>query len=195
MSTDDRPVKRRSPLGISGVLLFLCLFLPTLRVCGDPTAPIQFPPTYGIYIGGLLVGFLGFSVIRRTRRNLMIALAGIYIASIGAFISIWVGAVTAEVAGFVLGALMIGILVVAIRHMVRTTWTERAPAVMCVVHALVSLGWSSLLAFDDDGMWGAMVSLGAASLMLFASIGYATGALAEERLRHEPELPSARVVG
>ncbi len=66
---------------------------------------------------------------------------------------------------------------------------------MCVVHALVSLGWSSLLAFDPDGMWGAMVSLGAASLMLFASVGYAMGAFAEPRAGQEPELPSARVVG
>ncbi|MBL9013650.1 MAG: hypothetical protein JNL83_05720 [Myxococcales bacterium] len=188
-------MKRRSPLGISGVLLFMCLFLPTLRVCGDPTAPIQFPPTYGIYIGGLLVGFLGFSVVRQVRRNLMIGLAGIYIASVGAFVSIWVGAVSAEIAGFLLGALMIGVLIVALRLMVRTTWTERAPAVMCVVHALVALGWSSLLAFDDDGMWGAMVSLGAASLMLFASIGYAMGAFAEERAAEEPALPSARVIG
>jgi len=195
MSRDSRPVKRRSPLGISGVLLFMCLFLPTLRVCGDPTAPIQFPPTYGIYIGGLLVGFLGFSVVRQVRRNLMIGLAGIYIASVGAFVSIWVGAVSAEIAGFLLGALMIGVLIVALRLMVRTTWTERAPAVMCVVHALVALGWSSLLAFDDDGMWGAMVSLGAASLMLFASIGYAMGAFAEERAAEEPALPSARVIG
>jgi len=195
MSNDRRPVKRRSPLGVSGVLLFLCLFLPTLRVCGDPTAPIQFPPTYGVYLGGLLVGILGFSVARHVRRNLMIALAGIYLASVGAFISIWVGAVSAEVAGVVLGALMLAILVLALRQMARTRWTERAPAVMCVVHALVSLGWSSLLAFDDDGMWGAMVSLGAASLMLFASIGYAMGAFADERAAELPELPSARVVG
>jgi hypothetical protein len=195
MSTDSRPVKRRSPLGVSGVLLFLCLFLPTLRVCGDPTAPIQFPPTYGIYIGGLLIGFLGFSVIRRARRNLFIALAGLYIASIGAFFSIWIGAVSTEIVGFVMGALMIGILIVSLRHMVRATWTERAPAVMCLVHALVSLGWSTLLAFDPDGMWGAMVSLGAASLMLFASIGYLTGAFADARASQEPELPSARVVG
>ena len=195
MSNDGRPVKRRSPLGVSGLLLFACLFLPTLRVCGDPTAPIQFPPTYGIYIGGLLVGILAFSVVRRTRRNLMIALAGIYIASIGTFAALWVGAVTAEVVGLVVGALMIGVLVLALRHMVRATWTERAPAVLCVVHALVSLGWSSLLAFDPDGMWGAMVSLGAASLMLFASIGYAMGAFADERAAAEPELPSARVGG
>ena len=194
MSNDARPVKRRSPLGISGVLLFVCLFLPTLRVCGDPTAPIQFPPTYGIYIGGLLIGFLAFSVVRDTRRRLFIALAGVYLVTIGAYISIWVGAVTAEIAGVVLGGIMLATVVVALRHMVRATWTERAPAVMCVVHALVSLGWSSLLAFDPDGMWGAMVSLGAASLMLFAAIGYAMGAFAEARASAEPELPAARVL-
>jgi hypothetical protein len=43
-------------------------------------------------------------------------------------------------------------------------------------------------------MWGAMVSLGASSLMLFASIGYAMGAFADEREAEAPALPSARVV-
>lgn len=194
MSTDGRPVKRRSPLGISGVLLFACLVLPTLRVCGDPTAPIQFPPTYGVYIAGLLVGFLGFAVTRHARRGLFLGLAAIYLASIGTLVSIMVGAYTAQLAGVACGGVMLAAMVLALRRMVRVKWTERAPAVMCVVHALVSLGWSSLLAFDPDGMWGAMVSLGASSLMLFASIGYAMGAFAEERALDEPALPSARVV-
>ncbi len=194
MSNDERPVKRRSPLGVSGVLLFACLFLPTLRVCGDPTAPIQFPPTYGIYLAGLLIGFLGFSVRRRVRRNVFLGLAAIYIGSVGAFIGIWIGAELAQILGVIAGAAMLAGLVLLLRKMVRVTWTERAPAVICVVHSLVSLGWSALLAFDPDGMWGAMVSLGASSLMLFSSIGYAMGAFAEERALAEPELPSARVV-
>jgi hypothetical protein len=194
MSNDARPVKRRSPLGISGVLLFVCLFLPTLRVCGDPTAPIQFPPTYGVYLGGLLVGILGFSVARRVRRGMFLGLAAIYIASIGTLLSITVGGYTTELAGVATGGLVLCVIVVSLRRMVHASWTERAPAVMCLVHALVSLGWSSLLAFDPDGMWGAMVSLGASSLMLFAAVGYAMSAFAEERAETGAALPSARIV-
>lgn len=193
MNDDRRPVRRRSPLGVSGLLLFACLFLPTLRVCGDPMMPVQFPPTYGVYLGGLLVGFLGFSVARRTRRNVFYALVTIYILTAGVWLSLWIGAVTTEIAGFIVGALSLAGLVLAMRAITRVAWTERAPAVTCVVHALVSMAWSALLAFDPDGMWGAMVSLGAASLMLFAAIGYAMSTGAEERA-DEPGLPAARVV-
>ena len=54
--TDEPVTVRRQPLlAIPGWLLFGCLFLPTLRVCGDPTMPLEFPPSYVVYLGGLVV--------------------------------------------------------------------------------------------------------------------------------------------
>lgn len=194
MTTESPPVRRRSALGVSGWLLFACLFLPTLRVCGDPMMPIQFPPTYGVYLGGLLIGFLGFATLR-SRRGLFVALSAIYLASAFTFLAFFIGAELAEAAGMIAGLVLTGVLVLAVRSLARAQFSERAVSIGCVIHAMVSLGWSSLLAFDPDGMWGAMVSVGAASLMLFASIGYAISAAAEARRATEPiPLPTARVV-
>ena len=82
-------VRRRGVLGISGWLLFACLFLPTLRVCGDPMAPIQFPPTYGLYLGGIAVAVIGFATLRRTREAWFVVLLALYIASILTYIALW----------------------------------------------------------------------------------------------------------
>ena len=48
--TEEDTVRRRPLLAIPGWLLFGCLFLPTLRVCGDPTMPLEFPPSYAVYL-------------------------------------------------------------------------------------------------------------------------------------------------
>ena len=188
-------VRRRSALGVSGWLLFVCLFLPTLRVCGDPMMPIQFPPTYGVYLGGLLIGILGFATLQRTRRNLFVGLSALYIASAFTFLALFMGGEISEVVGLIAGVVLTGVLIISVRKMSGSPWSERAISIGCVIHAMVSLGWSSLLAFDKDGMWGAMVAVGAASLMLFASIGYTISAAADARRATEPiPLPTARVL-
>src|SRR5690606_7975383 len=62
----EAPVPRRRPfIAVSGWLLLLCLFLPTLRVCGKPTLPIEFPPTYVGYLGAAVIAV--FAVARRPR--------------------------------------------------------------------------------------------------------------------------------
>ncbi|MBA3461759.1 MAG: hypothetical protein H0T46_17475 [Deltaproteobacteria bacterium] len=195
MTTEPQLVRRRSALGVSGWLLFVCLFLPTLRVCGDPMLPVQFPPTYGVYLGGLLVGILGFATLHRTRRGLFVGLSALYMASVFTFLALFMGGEISEAVGMVAGVILTGTLIIAVRKMSASSWSERAISIGCVVHATVSLGWSSLLAFDPEGLWGAMVAVGASSLMLFAAIGYAIGAAADARRATEPvPLPTARVV-
>jgi hypothetical protein len=195
MTVDSQPVRRRSALGVSGWLLFACLFLPTLRVCGDPMMPVQFPPVYGPYIGGLMIGFLGFAVLLRTRRGLFIGLSTLYLGSAFTALVVVIGETGGTVAGVLAAAVLFAVLFFAVKKIANVRWSERAISIGCIVHGMVALGWSSLLAFDPDGMWGAMVSLGAASLMLFASIGYAVSAAAEARRATEPvKLPTARVL-
>ncbi len=191
----SEPVRRRGVLGISGWMLFACLFLPTLRVCGDPMMPIQFPPAYGVYIGGILVAVIGFSTIRRSRRNMLIALQGLYLVTLFTFAAIWIGAVVADGLGMLAGAVFLVLTWLLMRRTTLVKWTERAVAIVCFVHAMVAAGWSALLAFDPDAMWGAQVSLGAASLMLFAAGGYLVHELKEARVPRESEqLPEARMM-
>ena len=191
----SEPVRRRGVLGISGWMLFACLFLPTLRVCGDPMMPIQFPPVYGVYIGGILVAVIGFSTLRRSRRNMLIALQGLYLVTLFTFAALWLGAVFAEGVGLLAGAVFLVLTWLLMRRTTLVPWTERAVAIACFVHAMVAAGWSALLAFDHDAMWGAQVSLGAASLMLFAAGGYLVHELKEARVPGESEqLPEARMM-
>jgi len=191
-----RAVRRRSLLGISGWMLVVCLFLPTLRVCNDPVMPISFPPTYVIYFGGIVLGIIGFSTTHGTRRGGLLWLLGLWMITLFAIAAIWAGAVIADAVGFMLGAALLVVFALAMRRAIKVEWSERAIALNCFLHALISLGWSALLAFDHDGLWGATVSLGAASLMLFASGGYFASELNAATTRAgEPEpLPEARVL-
>jgi hypothetical protein len=81
------------------------------------------------------------------------------------------------------------------RRTVLVRWSERAIAIGCFVHAMVAAAWSAMLAFDPEGMWGAQVSLGAASLMLFAAGGYLVTEVKDARLVADGKpLPEARIV-
>ncbi len=188
------PVRRRTILGVSGWMLFVCLFLPTLRVCGDPMMPIQFPPDYAVYIGAVGVGVIGFSTAHVTRRNWFIVILSLWLTTLLTIMSLWFGAISPPV-GWTLGALSVWILIWSIRGMIRVQWTARAVAIGCLLHALTAIGWSALLAFDKDGMWGATVSLGASSLMLFAAGGWwAWEQTAAHNRTNESPLPEARVL-
>ncbi|CAN5887720.1 hypothetical protein BH11MYX3_BH11MYX3_40610 [soil metagenome] len=193
--TPPEPVRRRSVLGVSGWLLFVCLFLPTLRVCGDPMMPIQFPPDYAVYFGAIGVGIIGFATAHVTRRNWAVIILSLWLTTLLTILTLAFGAQSAPV-GFVTGALSLWILIWSGRAMIRAKLGERSVAVSCLIHAVISIGWSALLALDKDGMWGATVSLGAASLMLFAAGGYwAWEQTAEHKRQTAPSpLPAARVI-
>lgn len=188
------PVRRRGLLGISGWTLFACLFLPTLRVCNDPMMPIQFPPTYGIYLGGVLVAMIGLSTLRQRRRQALVAMHTLYLATLLTFVALWIGGEITELAGVIAGVVFLALLYLVIRRSSRAAWSERSVAIACFVHAMVAAAWSALLAFDPDGMWGAQVSLAAASLMLFAAGGYLVAEIKSPSTRLDDPLPAARVM-
>lgn len=190
------PARRRTVLGISGWMLFVCLFLPTLRVCGDPMAPIQFPPTYGLYLGAIAVAVIGLSTVRRRRQAMFVVLLALWLTSIFAYLALWIGAAISTPAGFTLGLVFIVLLILILRRAAPVRWGETAVALGCLIHGLLALAWSALLAFDPDGMWGATVSLLASSLMVVASGAYLVGeAEAARRRAHTPiDLPEARIL-
>lgn len=189
------PVRRRGVLGMSGWMLFVCLFLPTLRVCDDPMMPIQFPPTYGVYIGGVIVAVMAFSTLRARRRVGFLALLTLYLTTLFTYAAIWFGAMTDEIAGVMAGAVFLVLLYFIVRSAAKVSWTERAVAIGCFVHGVVCTGWSALLAFDPNGMWGAQVSLAVSSVMLFAAGGFLVQELkAPSTPPTGPPLPAARMV-
>lgn len=163
------PVRRRGVLSGSGFLLFVCLFLPTLRVCDSPTAPIQFPPSYVIYLGGVIVGLLGVARLHAARRACFVTLLGAWLTTALVLCSLGLGAESPPV-GIVLGLASVVAIVAILRKVLRVPWTARAFAAACLAHGLLAAGWSALFVFDPEGMWGAGVSL-AASLALTLAAG------------------------
>src|SRR4051812_23575720 len=80
--TPQAPVRRRPVFAISGWLMLVLLFLPTLRVCSDPTAPIEFPPTYFVYVGSIIAAFGAWSRSRRARHVTVVVLFAMWIAAV-----------------------------------------------------------------------------------------------------------------
>ena len=196
-TTEPKPVRRRPLLAIPGWLLFGCLVLPTLRVCGDPMMPIQFPPTYAIYLGGILIAVIGGARVMRSRRRALSLLMSLWMLSVFTLITLWAGS-EIFVVGLVLGGTLLVVQGKLMTAMFRTTWSETALGIGSLVHGMMAAGWSALLAFDADGMWGAHVALGAALTIVVASILLIVHAHDEEaRKRRDTEpapLPQARAI-
>src|SRR4051794_30898198 len=67
---DDAVPQRRKPLiAGTGWLLFVCAFLPTLKVCGDPMAPVEFPFDYAVYLGAAVLAVVATVRSLRKRRG------------------------------------------------------------------------------------------------------------------------------
>jgi hypothetical protein len=182
--------KRRPVLAMSGWLLFVCLFLPTLKVCGSPTAPISFPPVYGIYVGAALIALIAGSRTLRTRRVLSYVVVALTYLSVTLYGWAFVMDVSPVVAAC-LAVVVLALGVVLVRALVRARPNPSHPLIACVVHATLTTLWCGLLALDGDAMWGAYVGIAASGVMLLSAVV----ALADERNRGAAEaLPVARVL-
>lgn len=181
----------RRLFGVSSLLVVVLLFLPTLKVCGDPTAPIEFPPVYFPYVCSVLLGVAAFAGTARVRKVLsLIALAlwGVAAALVAD------GALTAHTngAGFATVAVVFAAaIVVAVRALARTTFGEGAVRGVALGHALLVLAWYGLLSVDHDAMWGAYAGFGLAFVMVVGALGDVAETRAAARTA---ALPAARVV-
>ena len=184
---------RRPLLGGAGWLLFVCMFLPTLRVCGNPTMPAEFPPFYVFYVGSAIVGAIAWTRRHTLRRRLVTVGLVVWFISVLALPLIVIGEEAAPV-GLVLAMIAVAVLVWTARRAWRADMSERAIALAIVVHAAATTAWNLLLVGDPDAMWGAHVALAGASTMLVSA---AIAWLDEQRLHRErmrERFPEARVV-
>ncbi len=190
-------VRRQPLLAVPGWLLFVCLFLPTLRVCGDPMMPLQFPPSYAVYLGGLVVALIAGARVIRTRQVALTVLLTMWTLTVLTCLALWAGA-KVLIAGVVIGSVFLVVQVLLVRAMIRTTWSERGIAIGCFCHALIATAWCALLVSDPDRMWGAYVSFGAGIAMMVASaavIARAHEEVVRKRRETEPApLPEARAI-
>jgi hypothetical protein len=130
--------RARRLVAVPGVVLLVCLFLPAMRVCNDPTAPIESPPCYAAYLGGI-----GIVIIAFARRKRLLA--------IGAAISPVLGILTfggllmllapergslAVVSVILFGALTLAFSVATVRWFWRHPPTSRTMAAIVMVPEL-----------------------------------------------------------
>jgi len=196
----SEPALRRQPLlAVPGWVLFVCLFLPTLRVCDDPTIPLEFPPSYAVYLGGMVIGIFATSTVMRSRQRAFAALYTLWTLTMLTILAFVCGGGTGSApVGFVVGAVCLFFQFKLTTAMLKAQWTERAMAIGLFIHAVIATGWSALLSFDPDGMWGGYVAFGAGVMMMIVTAGMISRAHAEVvRLRMETEpaqLPEARAI-
>ncbi len=196
-TVDARPQRRKPLIAGSGWLLFVCAFLPTLRVCSEPIAPYQFPPAYVVHLGAAVLAIIAALRVLRTRRNWFTAWFMVCFATALTWISLTILDVSSGVAlllivGGIPGAVFAGIAF----H--RAKFTARGMWIGSIVHGAISTVWYVLLAGDSDAMWGAYVGLASSIGLLLASARALVQHMAElARIRRETEpapLPIARVV-
>ena len=185
-STFASLVSVRTFTSIPSVVLVLCVFLPALRVCNDPTAPITFPPCYAAYFGGI-----GVALIALARRRALEKLGAAIVLVLGVLTLGGVFAMLCErskLSVVVVCVLTLVSAILAVRGLVRAPLSERWLATIALVQGSGSAIWAACLAFDVDGMWGATLTLVAAIVLVCAALGWL------RQTACEPLLPRATLL-
>lgn len=188
------PVRRRPWVAIPGWLLFVCLFLPTLRVCSSPSAPIEFPPAYAVYLGAIAIAVGAMSASLRVRRAAHATLLGLWFATGAGLLAGFFGSVVGEPVGWMVAANGLVLTILLIVRLARVSWSVRGVIGGWIAHALLATAWNTLLAGEVGAMWGACFALGVSGALLVAGAVALSSenALRKDRgIEHSPALPRA----
>jgi hypothetical protein len=188
------PVRRRPLVAIPGWLLFVCLFLPTLRVCSSPSAPIEFPPSYAVYFGAVAIAIGAMSASQRVRRRAHAVLLGLWFATGAGILAGVFGSILGTSVGWTFAAIGLGLTIMVIARLARVPWSARGVIGVWLAHALIASVWNALLVGTTGSLWGAYFALGVSGALLVASVvawSSETAARDDAGIAHAPELPRA----
>lgn len=188
------PVRRRPLVAISGWLLFVCLFLPTLRVCSSPSAPIEFPPSYAVYFGAVAIAIGAMSASQRIRRRAHAVLLGLWFATGAGILAGVFGSILGVSMGWTLATIGLGLTIMLIARLARVSWSGRGVIGVWIAHALIASAWNGMLAAETGALWGAYFALVVSGTLLVASavaLSSENAARDDGGLGHMPELPRA----
>jgi len=155
--------RHRLLTGTSGLLLFVCLFLPAVKGCSSaPIHPYEVPPFWLPYIYGAVFSVVALA---RTQRglelgtNVLRALAVITIAAGGILLAVM------ELAGII--QMLVGIAMLCVIDL-RGVSERRVAASGLLVGLLCSI-WFGLWAGSQDALYGVFLSLGSSLGILVGS--------------------------
>ena len=153
--------RRHRPLtGTAGILLFVCMFLPAMRGCGETTVmPLELPPFLPPYLYGLLFAFAAQA---RSRRAVVASVMMLRVLATLVACSGFIVFLVAPAVGIVelsVGAVLIGIAGGSGYSERRIAWSAFAMGFVCTV-------WFGMWAMTTDALAGVYLSLASSAALL-----------------------------
>ena len=146
------PRKHRPFTAVSGLLLFLCLFLPAVRACGTPTYPYEIPAFTPPYVLGLV---FALTALARTRRGIGIGLGALRIA-LGVML---LGGAVMLTRSTLVGFILMGLALLLIGTLAGKAPPERRIALVSITANVLWAVWFVLWCTDSGAMIGVYASL------------------------------------
>lgn len=154
--------RHRRVTGLSGILLFACIFLPAIDACGT-VRPYELPPLAPPYLFGLVFALIAMSRTPRALARGIVVLRALSVLVGCAGVMVTVIAPQIGVPEIALGAALIAVLGVA--HT-----TEARVATAAIVVSAVSMLWFAVWCFDDGALAGIYLSLASAGGLLAGAV-------------------------
>jgi hypothetical protein len=163
--------RRHRPLvGLSGLVLFACMFLPAVNGCHDPVVPFEVPPFWPPYLYG---GVFALLALWRTARG--VHLGVLALRALAALIVL--GSILVVLMAPPIGIIemMLGTVLLAIVGLAGTT-EARIAGTGVAVGAVCTL-WFGVWAITPDALLGVHLSLAASLGLLAGSVAWLRGAV------------------
>jgi hypothetical protein len=155
-----RRVRRhRSLTGLSGILLFACMFLPAIKGCHHPVMPYEIPPLTPPYVYGLVFALLAMS----SSRGLSCGVVMLRVMAVLVVVASVVLVVVVPAVGAL--ELMLGTVLLVIVGLSGSTEARIAGSGVAV--GLISMIWFGFWSVTPGALLGVYLSL-ASSVGLFA---------------------------